>query len=74
MVRHLGLEGPTRRRQSPFIRGMTRAFDITGTMHRSPDRAVGLEPEAEAIGEVWRAVGDHLQDAMVEFGEAERLW
>ena len=73
VVRHLGLERPTRR-QSPFTRGMTSAFDITGTMHRSPDRAVGLESEAEAIGDTWRAVGDHLEEAMVEFGAAERLW
>ena len=73
VVRHLASERPTRR-QNPFIRGMTRAFDITGTMHRSPDRAVGLESEAEAIRDTWRAVGDHLEDAMVEFGATERLW
>ena len=73
VVRHLGSERRTRR-ENPFIRGMTRAFDITGTMHRSPDRAVGLESEAEAIGAAWRAVGDHLEDAMVEFGASERLW
>ena len=73
VVRHLELERRNRR-QNPFIRGMTSVLDITGTMHRSPDRAVGLESEAEAIGEVWRAVGDHLEDAMVEFGESERLW
>ena len=73
VVRHLGSERPTRW-QSPFTRGMTRAFDITGTMHRSPDRAVGLESEAEAIGAAWRAVGDHLEDAMVECGASERLW
>ncbi len=73
VVRHLGLEHRPRR-QNPFIRGMASAFDITGTMHRSPDRAVGLEPEAEAIGAAWRAVGEDLEDAMVEFGESERLW
>ncbi len=73
VVRHLGSERPSRR-QNPFIRGMTRAFDITGTMHRSPDRAVGLESEAEAIGAAWRAVGRDLEDAMVGFGESERLW
>ncbi len=73
VVRHLGLDRDTRR-ENPFIRGMTRAFDITGTMHRPPDRAVGLESEAEAIGAAWRAVGDHLEDAMVEFGASERLW
>ena len=73
VVRHLGLERGIRR-HDPFVRGMTRAFDITGTMHRSPDRAVGLESESEAIGAAWRAVGDHLEDAMVEFGASERLW
>lgn len=73
VVRHLGSERRARRK-NPFIRGMTRAFDITGTMHRSPDREVGLESESEAIGAAWRAVGDHLEDAMVEFGASERLW
>ena len=44
VVRHLGLERPTRR-QSPFTRGMTSAFDITGTMHRSPDRRLVWNPK-----------------------------
>lgn len=73
VVRHLRSERRSRR-QNPFIRGMTRAFDITGAMHRSPDRAVGLESEAEAIAAAWRDVGDHLEDAMALFGESERLW
>ena len=30
--------------------------------------------EAQAIRNTWRAVGDHLEDAMVDFGESERLW
>ena len=73
VVRHLASECPTRR-QNPFILGMTRTFDITGTMHRSPDRAVGLESEAEAIRDTWRTVGKHLEGAMVEFGATERIW
>ena len=73
VVRHLGSERPSRR-QNPFIRGMTRAFDITGTMYRSPDSSVGLESDAEGIRSAWRAVGDHLEEAMVNFGESERLW
>ena len=73
VVRHTPAKRPARRLH-PFIRGMVRAFDITGTMFRSPDSAVGLESPNEAITEVWRGVGGDLEDAMVRLGESERLW
>ena len=73
VVRHLGAKSPARR-PSPFVRGMARAFDITGTMHRPRDSEVGLESDAEAIRDVWVAVGRDLEEAMVRFGEEERLW
>ena len=61
-------------RRSPFIRGMARAFDLTGTMFRSPDRDIGLESDRDAIQDAWRSVGQDIEDAMVGFGESERLW
>ena len=73
VVRHRGSERPARR-ENPFIRGMTRAFDITGTMHRPTNTAVGLESDREAIRDVWRAVGRDIEEAMIGFGESERLW
>ena len=73
VVRQLGLEHRPRR-QNPFMRGMARVFDITGTMFRSPDSAVGLESDADEIREIWCSVGRDLEDAMVRFGESERLW
>ena len=73
VARQLGFEHRPRR-QNPFIRGMARMFDITGTMFRSPDSAVGLESDVEAIRDTWRSVGRDLEDSMVEFGESERFW
>ena len=73
VVRHTPSKRPTRRLH-PFVRGMVQAFDITGTMFRSPDSAVGLESRDEAIAKAWRTVGGHLEDAMVRLGESERLW
>ncbi len=59
---------------NPFVQGMTRAFDITGTMHRASDSESGPMSTEDAIRDVWRNVGRHLEQAMVRFGEAERLW
>ena len=73
VVRHLASERPARR-ENPFARGMARAFDITGTMYRSTDAEVGLESDGDAIRDVWRAVGDAIEEAMVGFGESTRLW
>ena len=73
VVRHTPARRPARW-QHPFIRGMVQAFDITGTMFRSPDSAVGLESPNEAIAKAWRRVGRNLEDAMVRLGESERLW
>ncbi len=61
-------------RENPFVRGMSRAFDVTGTMHRGTDTAVDRESDGEAIRDAWDAVGRALEDAMVGFGESERLW
>ncbi len=73
IVRHLGTTRPAPREHS-FIRGMTRAFDLTGTLHRAPDAEVGLHADADALREDWRTVGDEIEEAMVQFGEAERIW
>ena len=61
-------------KESPFIRGITRAFDLTGTMYRTPDSEVGLQSVADALHEVWRAVDDDIEEAMVQFGESECVW
>ena len=71
--RNPGEERPLRRR-NPFIRGMASAFDFTGTMFSSPDSVIGLESDRDAIRDIWRSVGDDLEEAMVGFGESERLW
>ncbi len=73
VVRHFGA-GRHARRESPFIRGMTGAFDLTGTMYRTPDSEVGLQSDTDAIHETWRTVGDDIEEAMVQFGEAECVW
>ena len=73
VVRHKPSKRPTRRLH-PFIRGMMQAFDVTGTMFRSPDSAVGLESPNKAFTKVWRRVGRGLEDATVRLGESERLW
>ena len=33
--------------------------------------SVGLASDGEAIRDVWRAVGDDLEEAMVRFGESD---
>ena len=73
VVRHLGARRHTSR-ESPFIRGVTGAFDLTGTMYRTPDSEVGLESDADALRDAWRAVGDDIEEAMVQFGESECAW
>ena len=73
VVRSLGLK-PDAKRHHPFVRGMTRAFDFTGSMYRSPDSTVGLDSDAEAIHNDWRAVGGDFEKAMARFGESEQLW
>ncbi len=62
------------RRWNPFLRGMASAFDLTGLMFRSSGRGVGPASDADAIRDVWRDVGESLEDAMVGFGETEQLW
>ena len=73
VVRDLGSERPATR-WDPFLRGVTQAFDLTGAMDRSPDSEVGLQSDADALHDAWRTVGDDLEEAMVRFGESERLW
>ena len=62
------------RRWHPFVRGMAGAFDLTGSMFQSADQRVGPASDADAIRDIWRDVGESLEDAMVGFGETERLW
>ena len=62
------------RQQRPFLRGMARAFDFTGTMHRTPDSRRPARSDADAIRDAWRAVGQELEEAMTKFGDSERLW
>lgn len=57
-----------------FVRGMASAFDLMGTMNRPLDSADGLRSDANAIRNVWCAVGADLEDAMVDVGETEGLW
>lgn len=73
VVRHFGA-GRHASTESPLIRGMTRAFDLTGTMYRAPDSEVGLQSDADAIHDDWRAVGEDIEEAMVRFGESECVW
>lgn len=61
-------------RQNPFVRGMARAFDFTGTLHRTPGSPKPARSDADAIRSAWRAVGQELEEAMTSFGESERLW
>ena len=53
------------RKANPFLRGMARAFDLSGTMFRSPDHGVGRGSDGDAIRDGWRAVGDSVEDAMI---------
>lgn len=73
VVGHLG---PSRREETerPFVRGMARAFDFTGTSHRTQDPGSGPGSDADAIHDAWRAVGEELEDAMASFGDSEHLW
>ena len=70
VVRHLGT-GHHAPKESPFIRGVTGAFDLTGTMYCTPDSEVGLQSDADALHEAWHAVGDDIEEAMVQLGESE---
>ena len=67
VVGHLG---PPRRTeaQSPFVRGMARAFYVAGKSHRT------LGSDEDAIHDAWRTVGAELEDAMTRFGRSEHLW
>ena len=73
VVRHLAAERSAPK-GSPFIRGMTRALDLVGTMYRAADSEVGLQSDADALDGIWRAVGDDIEEAMVQFGESECAW
>ena len=57
VVRQLGVGAspPASERVQP---GMACAFDLTGTMCRSPASALGLESDAEAITDMWRFVAE----------------
>ena len=59
---------------NPFLRGVASAFDLTGSMFRSPGHRVGPASDAAAIRDIWRDVGESVENAMVGFGESERLW
>ena len=65
---------PRRETKSPFVRGMARAFDFTGTTHRASSSGKSVRTDAEAIHDAWQAVGEELAEAMTRFGESERLW
>ena len=70
-----------------FAEGMARVLDIGGTLNQydAEDwmeiyremraqrlaRPAGPEAEAEAIREVWLAVGQHIRDAMGQFEAAD---
>lgn len=60
--------------QSPFVRGMARAVDLTGTSHRRFDPRGPSVSDKDAIRDAWNAVGEELEDAMTRFGHSERLW
>lgn len=63
-----------RQRRSPFLRGMARAFDFSGARLRLPDSGRTARSDSAAIRDVWREVGEGLEEAMIEFGESEHLW
>ncbi len=73
VVGHLG-KGRDASGENPFICGVTRALDLTGTMYRMPDSEVGLQSDADALHEDWCAVGAYIEDAMVQIGESECIW
>lgn len=73
VMRQLGPERPAPK-GSPFIRGMTLAFDLTGARCRTPDSEVGLQSDVDELREDWRTVGDDIEEAMVQFGESECVW
>ena len=58
----------------PFLRGMASAFDLSGRMFGSPGHGVGPASDGDAIRDVWREVGESLENAMVGFGDSGRLW
>lgn len=60
--------------RSPFLRGVVRALDFTGTSHRQRDSGRVASSDADAIRDAWRAVGEELEEAMSRFGDSERLW
>ena len=69
-----------------FIEGMARVLDIGGTLNqydaddmmeiyremraRRLTRPTGPEAQAEAIRQVWLAVGQHIRDAMGQYEAA----
>ncbi len=73
VVRELATKHPAPRR-NPFVRGMRRAFDITGGMYGPRGSDAGVESDSEAIRDIWRTVGRDIENAMVRFGEGARLW
>ena len=73
VVSDLGGDRPGAKRR-PFVRGMARAFDLMGTMHRPLDSNGSLGSDADAIRDDWGAVGADIEGAMVRLGETEGLW
>jgi len=73
VVGHLGMERKTTR-ENAFIRGITQAFDLTGMMYRTPDAEIGLQSEADALHGDWRAVGEDIEQAMVQLGKSACIW
>lgn len=62
---------PRRSEMSPFLEGLTSAFDLTGTFLTPPLRQTGFRRDAEALAADWRAVGDDLRAAMAEYATRE---
>ncbi|MDE0103546.1 MAG: hypothetical protein OXN89_14315 [Bryobacterales bacterium] len=73
VVGHLGPPGH-KEAQSPFVRGMARAFDVAGTSNRTSDSRKPARSDEDAIHDAWRTVGEELEDAMTRFGRTEHLW
>ncbi len=56
-----------------FVQGMVSAFDLMGVTNRSSD-SDDFRSDGDDIRDAWREVGTDIEDAMVRFGEIERLW
>jgi hypothetical protein len=50
-----------------FIEGVGQLVDVMGVLNTYADSETGVEADAKAVGSDWKAVGEDIRTAMIEY-------